>query len=266
MSDWTKDAHEFGLHVKQGGWRLGLLVARNVEKDNGHGARTDLRLRNDRYEVKKVSATRFAEESSTSTPRVLRYWEAWERAADAGYVPHAADLTPNAEPDLDVEKLPGVWESFFRPQPSTARNDRLREQAEIDGAGPAVTIAIASNPRAVAAAIKAYPEFAQAVVKDRETRGAVLDASAKVIREAGPRDQPRPAAPTGIVADLASIRITLRKIYDLASHPTFDWGDSRATIPAGLRQIAMQAEMVADAVENPNSVKFSDDEWAELSQ
>ena len=26
------DAHEFGLHLKQGGWRLGLLVARDVNR------------------------------------------------------------------------------------------------------------------------------------------------------------------------------------------------------------------------------------------
>src|SRR5262245_7607975 len=72
------DAREFGIHVKQGGWRLGLLVARNVEPGAGAGERTDLEPRNDRSEVGKVSASRFAEQSQTSVPRVMRYLHGWE--------------------------------------------------------------------------------------------------------------------------------------------------------------------------------------------
>jgi hypothetical protein len=150
------DAQEFGLHIKQGGWRLGLLVARNVEKGTGTSSGANQhRSVAVATDLGKVSGRTFAEAAGTSADRVLRYLTAWEKAADAGYVPHAASLTPGTELDLDAEKMPGVWESFFRSQPNSARNDRLREQAELDGAGPAVTIAIASNPKAVAAAIKA---------------------------------------------------------------------------------------------------------------
>lgn len=75
-----------GQHVKLGGWRLGLLVARNVEAGAGNGrprkgAKTLTNV--------KVSANRFAQTAKVSTPKVLRYLEAWNRAAS------------------DIEELPG---------------------------------------------------------------------------------------------------------------------------------------------------------------
>lgn len=104
--DTNHDAREFGQHVKHAGWRLGLLVARNVEPSRGQGSRTDT------FATEKVSAHAFAVEAGTSTDRVLRYLDAWQRAADAGHVPHAADLKPGddaALPDTDV--LP--WDTFY---------------------------------------------------------------------------------------------------------------------------------------------------------
>jgi hypothetical protein len=103
-----QDAHEFGLHDKQGRWRLGLLVARNVEKGLGDRSLS----RRDRDTKGKVSARGFARAAKTSPDRVLRYLEAWERAADEGVVPHAADLSPGKEVDLDVEMLPD-WEHYY---------------------------------------------------------------------------------------------------------------------------------------------------------
>jgi hypothetical protein len=104
-----QDAREFGLHVQQGGWRLGLLVARNVEKGKtggvGGGAiSTENAL--------KVTATDFAGEASTSAARVLRFLKAWDKAAAAGHVPYAANLSPGSEVELNAEKLPG-WEDFY---------------------------------------------------------------------------------------------------------------------------------------------------------
>jgi len=102
------DAREFGLHVKQGGWRLGLLVARNVEPGTGQGARQP---RDDRPEV-KVSANVFAEMSGVSRPRVTRHLDAWEKAAAKGYVPAADSLSPGEDIDLDVDALPD-WNEFY---------------------------------------------------------------------------------------------------------------------------------------------------------
>lgn len=100
------DAHEFGLHLKQGGWRLGLLVARDVEPGEGESSGV---VRSDRAglaEGQKISAVRFAEMAGTHHSRVMRYYRAWERYAAKGRVPHASELSPGDEPDLNWELLP----------------------------------------------------------------------------------------------------------------------------------------------------------------
>lgn len=70
-------AAEFGVHVRQGGWRLGLLVARCVEVDKGHGQTRN--VAGATFDA-KVSAREFARLSSTTADRVLRYLKAWDRA------------------------------------------------------------------------------------------------------------------------------------------------------------------------------------------
>lgn len=104
------DAEEFGHHAGRGhGWRLGLLVARSVEPDSGNP--NSSRVTN---VTRKVSARAFAERAGTSAPRVLRYYEGWERAAAAGLVPHASELHKGTDPDVDLNKLP-AWKNYFRP-------------------------------------------------------------------------------------------------------------------------------------------------------
>jgi len=102
------DAREFGVLLRTG-WRIGLLVARNVERGIGQGARQP---RNAHYEVVKVSAQEFGRLAGTSAPRVLRHLDAWELAADAGHVPHATDLVPGQ--DVELDDLPD-WDEFYGP-------------------------------------------------------------------------------------------------------------------------------------------------------
>lgn len=106
MSEMTtrEDAREFGLHITHGGWRLGLLVARSVEKGTpAHRPVTTVT-------GAKVSARQFAEDSGTSANRVLRYLAAWDKAAAAGWVPRAETLTPGQEVGLpDALK----WSKFY---------------------------------------------------------------------------------------------------------------------------------------------------------
>jgi len=108
------DAKEFGLHDRQGPWRLGLLVARNVRPKKGHGGdrKSDQRfVRND--EDPKVSASEFAHIAGTTTKRVMKYYRAWLAAAKAGYVPHPTDLEPGEELEtLLVDRLPD-WDLFY---------------------------------------------------------------------------------------------------------------------------------------------------------
>jgi hypothetical protein len=104
----ARDADEFGAHVRAGGWRLGLLVARSVEKGEGNG-RPPKNLRG-RSGFAKVSAAQFARRSGTTHARVLRYLDAWERAAKAKLVPLATKLLPGAEIELpDPER----WSEFY---------------------------------------------------------------------------------------------------------------------------------------------------------
>nr|DAK57411.1 MAG TPA: hypothetical protein [Caudoviricetes sp.] len=94
-----RDAQEFGQHVKLGGWRLGLLVARNVEKGRRGGDTTISQSGN-----AKLPAYRFAELAGVGKNKVLRYLEAWNKAAaDIEELPTADELAPGNEIDLDEE-------------------------------------------------------------------------------------------------------------------------------------------------------------------
>lgn len=160
-----RDAHEFGLHVRQGGWRLGLLVARNVEKGIGTGGGgTDGSHRRKR-EGEKVSAAEFARLSGTSADRVLRYLVAWNNAADAGHVKHGDELAPGvADEGIDVESLPD-WADFYPPQYA----DRMRRAGQQ---------AARERPEEIADALRRAPEAAATVVvnvlKDEAVRAAIV--------------------------------------------------------------------------------------------
>lgn len=134
----TNDAREFGEHVLHGGWRLGLLVARSVEKGGKEGVTTVT-------PSGKVSARAFAGVAGTSANRVLRYLTAWEKAADAGHVPHAWGLVPGQE-----VALPDVlgWSRFYD---ATDAGGRPRDSRPAD----AVTIL---ERRGVDAVVDAMPE------------------------------------------------------------------------------------------------------------
>jgi hypothetical protein len=109
------DAHEFGLHLRQGGWRLGLLVARSVEP--GVGDRSVSSGERRASIEGKVSASHFGRLAfghENGEKRVLRYYRAWERAAARDKVPHAVELAPGDDPEITWEKLP-PWRKYFNP-------------------------------------------------------------------------------------------------------------------------------------------------------
>lgn len=105
------DAQEYGLHVRGGDWRLGLLVARNVEKGDGREnlkrGKTPANPRLTDPGVGKVSIAAFAKLAKVSQERISNHLEMWEKAAKAGHVPHAVLLGPGDEVKLpDPEKHP----------------------------------------------------------------------------------------------------------------------------------------------------------------
>lgn len=172
MSDLVqRDAEEFGVHVKAGGWRLGLLVARNVEKGSG-GPRTGATA-----PVAKTTAREFAERSGTSHTRVMRYLSAWEHAAADGLVPPAASLNPGQEVDLDLDKL-GNWTDYYPPGGTELQraNEERRKTFEASAAEEGTTAAqvarVVGSKSAIAAAIKADPEVAETALRAVEERNA----------------------------------------------------------------------------------------------
>ncbi|MFJ3897465.1 MULTISPECIES: hypothetical protein [unclassified Streptomyces] len=153
----ARDAHEFGAYARTGGWAFGLKVARSV-RPGGQSA----------DETPKVSAKEFAELADCSPERVMRYYKAWDRAADDGLVPHFEELAPGQEvelPDADV------WLTYYvsRSSATSERGTAITEAAEAEGIRPTKALEVAENPTALRAAILADPSTARAA------RQALLD-------------------------------------------------------------------------------------------
>ncbi|MET7454619.1 hypothetical protein ABZT03_22560 [Streptomyces sp. NPDC005574] len=153
----ARDAREFGTYARTGGWAFGLMVARSV-RPGGQGA----------GETPKVSAKEFAELAGCSAERVMRYYKAWDRAADDGMVPHFEALAPGQEvelPDADV------WLGYYVSRSSAAseRGTAIAQAAEAEGIRPTKALEVAENPTALRAAILADPSTARAA------RQALLD-------------------------------------------------------------------------------------------
>ncbi|WP_037891733.1 hypothetical protein [Streptomyces viridochromogenes] len=153
----AQDAREFGVYARTGGWAFGLKVARSV-RPGGQSA----------GETPKVSAKEFAALAGCSPERVMRYYKAWDRAADDGLVPHFEALAPGQEvelPDADV------WLSYYvsRSSAGSERGAAIAEAAEAEGIRPTKALEVAENPTALRAAILADPSTARAA------RQALLD-------------------------------------------------------------------------------------------
>ncbi|MFG2886218.1 hypothetical protein ACGFYV_28620 [Streptomyces sp. NPDC048297] len=153
----ARDAREFGVYARTGGWAFALMVARSV-RPGGQAA----------GETPKVSAKEFADLAGCSAERVMRYYKAWDRAADDGLVP----LFEALEPGQDVE-LPDadVWLTYYvsRNSATSERGTAIAQAAEAEGIRPTKALEVAENPTALRAAILADPSTARAA------RSALLD-------------------------------------------------------------------------------------------
>ncbi|MFD5073909.1 hypothetical protein [Streptomyces sp. NPDC058371] len=153
----SRDAREFGTYARTGGWAFALKVARSV-RPGGQSA----------GETPKISAKDFAELAGCSAERVMRYYKAWDKAADDGLVPHFEVLVPGQDielPDSDA------WLSYYTARSSAAseRGTAIAAAAEAEGIRPTKALEVAENPTALRAAILADPSTAQAA------RAALLD-------------------------------------------------------------------------------------------
>lgn len=151
------DARDFGSYARAGGWTFALKVARSV-RPGGQSA----------DETPKVAAKEFAELAGCSPERVMRYYKAWDRAADDGLVPHFEVLVPGQDIELpDAE----AWQTYYvsRSSASSERGSAITEAAAAEGIRPTKALEVAENPTALRAAILADPSTAQAA------RAALLD-------------------------------------------------------------------------------------------
>ncbi len=155
----VRDARDFGVYARTGGWAFALKVARSV-RPGGQAA--------EGVAARKVSARAFAALAGCSPERVMRYYKAWDMAADDGLVPQFEVLEPGADielPDADV------WLSYYasRTSATSVRGQAITAAAEAEGIRPTKALEVAENPTALRAAILADPGTAEAA------RGALLD-------------------------------------------------------------------------------------------
>ncbi|MFJ3502059.1 hypothetical protein [Streptomyces sp. NPDC090135] len=155
----VRDARDFGVYARTGGWAFALKVARSVRPGGQPVEGTA---------AAKVSAKAFAELAGCSPERVMRYYKAWDMAADDGLVPQFEVLVPGEDvelPDADV------WISYYssRNGATSVRGQAISAAAEAEGIRPTKALEVAENPTALRAAILADPGTAEAA------RGALLD-------------------------------------------------------------------------------------------
>ncbi len=113
------DAREFGQHFKQGGWRLGFLVARCCDPSSKGGRPPKDENRSQVNSSGKVSFRQFAEMAGVSPAHVSYCFRAWESAADDDHVPHAENLSPDDDQALDHieendEDTRDGWLTYYR--------------------------------------------------------------------------------------------------------------------------------------------------------
>jgi hypothetical protein len=122
------DAAKFGRHF-QGGWQLGLLVARNVNKraKPGKPPKSE-QVRN------KVSCAKFAELANVSERTVQWFYDAWQLAAEEGHCTPAELLMPGSEDpklsgiDLRSHEFRELWRKYYREARPNAAGGARGEQ------------------------------------------------------------------------------------------------------------------------------------------
>lgn len=149
------DARAFGAFARSSGWLFGLYVARSVRPGESNGRPPRNWADRATFEG-KVSAREFARMAGTSKGRVLRFLQAWEKAADAELVPYAAELLPGDEHELPDDSVT-PWSQFYSSPKTTV--DTVRQNK------PAVRKAIQDDPEFAAAAAEALAEHRPAAAE-----------------------------------------------------------------------------------------------------
>ncbi|MFF8436265.1 hypothetical protein [Streptomyces bacillaris] len=153
------DARKFGSYARSGGWIFGLMVARSVTP--GSDLNRTSHSADDTPAIEaKVSARRFALLAGTTAARVMRFYRAWERAAESGLVPGAETLHPGQNIELPPSD---EWAEYFtKYEQSTDQREGIAQQAEAAGTSYTEAVKVAKNPAAMRTAILGDPKTADA--------------------------------------------------------------------------------------------------------
>ncbi|MFF9472518.1 hypothetical protein ACF1E9_07780 [Streptomyces roseolus] len=241
----VRDAQDFGVYARTGGWTFALKVARSV-RPGGQAAEGTA--------ARKVSARAFAALAGCSAERVMRYYKAWDMAADDGLVPQFEVLEPGADielPDADV------WLSYYtsRNSASSVRGQAISAAAEAEGIRPTKALEVAENPTALRAAILADPGTAEAA------RGALLDRMKE-----DPALQTEMARAIARTDDLKKAVATEAKVADRVGYVRQIVESGQVRTPAG-QTVEAPAEVRAEAERHLSLIDELDDseeagEWA----
>lgn len=163
-----ENAREFGQHFKQGGWRLGFLVARSVEHGGNGGRPSENRsLENSSG---KVSISRFAELAGVSKSHVSYYFRAWQLAAEDGHCPPAEQMSPDSDDGLrdDIDKdddhAREMWSKYLQ-QAREAREPGTTRGAKAGSGSKATADTAEKVSQAVEALTDASDKLAKNLVK-----------------------------------------------------------------------------------------------------
>lgn len=164
-----QDAQEYGAHVRGGDWRLGLLVARNVEKgrnDAKFGAESpgagDLPDPEDR----KISIVAFAAKAKVGKEKVGNHLNMWEKAAAAGLVPAASGLNPGDGEEIDLPD-PELVKDYYT-SVSGGDNGGKDRKATLAGVIDRTDKLSAEDRAKVANILVAQPEVVEQIVQSGE--------------------------------------------------------------------------------------------------
>ncbi|MER7760648.1 hypothetical protein [Streptomyces sp. NPDC097619] len=245
----TRDAREFGGYARQGGWTFALKVARSVRPGGPSAADTGAEGSGSGSGAVKVSAQEFARRAGCSPERVMRFWKAWDRAADDGVVPVFEALVPGEDIDLpDAD----VWLGYYTSRSSAAspRGLAISAVAEAEGIRPTKALEVAENPTALRAAILADPATAQAA------RHALID-----------RLEDDPALGQELARDIARTGEWKKavaaeaKTVDRLEYVRQVIDSGEVTTPSG-QKIPAPEEVVAEARQHLHLIEGLDDEEA----
>lgn len=115
------NAAAFGRYF-EGGWQLGLYVARSVHKQSGVGRPPKSeQVRN------KVSCARFAGLAGVSERTVQLYYDAWQLAAEGGRCTPVEQLSPDDEDpllqDANTTEMRELWRKLYREARARVHNN-----------------------------------------------------------------------------------------------------------------------------------------------